>query len=133
VAAANGILDGFSCLSRAYGVGTNAAGALVIVGAGVDTNSPPKRHVFLTTASSPIAPIALPPTVTISGRYPDGFACSFLSLANPSIMCYLEYMTSLAPASAWTAIASAPGTGGLTRLSDSNPSGLPCFYRIRVQ
>ena len=67
VAAANGLLNGFARLSRAYSVGTNAAGALVIAGAGVDTNNPARTRAFLMTVSPPIAPIAFPPTVTISG------------------------------------------------------------------
>jgi len=81
----------------------------------------------------PIASIAFPPTVTISGRYPAGFTCSFLSLANPSITCYLEYTTNLAPLSTWTTIASTPSTGGMTSLSDPNPPDRQRSYRIRIQ
>ena len=133
VAAANGILGGFGRLTRAYSVGTNTAGALVIAGAGLDTNSPPNRHAFVMTVAPPIAPIAFPPTATISGVYPGGFTCSFLSLANPSITCYLEYTTNLAPPSTWTTIASTPSLGAMTTLSDPNPPDRQRFYRIRIQ
>jgi hypothetical protein len=133
VAAANGILNGFSRLSRAYSVGTNAAGALVIAGVGRDINSPANTRAFLMTVSPPIAPIAFPPTVRISGLYPAGFTCSFLSLANPSITCYLEYTTNLTPFATWTTIASTPSTGGMTSLSDPNPPDRQRFYRIRIQ
>jgi hypothetical protein len=100
---------------------------------GEDTGSPAKTRAFLMTVSPPIAPIAFPPTVTISGLYPAGFTCSFLSLANPSITCYLEHTTNLAPLSTWTTITSAPSTGGVTSLSDPNPPDQQRFYRIRIQ
>jgi hypothetical protein len=133
VAAANGSLDIFSRLSRAYSVGTNAAGALVIVGAGLDTNSPARTRAFQMTVAPPLAPLAFPPTVTVSGSYPSGFTFGFLSLANASITYYLEYTTNLIPAAAWTTIASRPGTGTLTSLSDPNPPSSQCFYRLRIQ
>jgi hypothetical protein len=133
VAAANGILGSFARLSRAYSAGVNAAGALVIVGVGVDTNTPGNTRAFLMTLAPPLAPIAFPPTVTTTALYPTGVKCSFLSLANPSIMCYLEYTTSLVSPMTWTMIASTPSTGGLTSLSDPNPSDQHRFYRIRFQ
>ena len=133
VVAANGMLNGFVRLSRAYSVGTNAAGALVIVGVGLDTNSPVKTRAFLMTVSPPIAALAFPPTVTISGLYSTGFTCSFVSLANPSLTCYLEYTTNLVPLSTWTTITSTPSTGGITSLSDPNPPDQQRFYRIRIQ
>ena len=133
VAALNGILDGFARLSRAYSVGTNAAGAWVIAGVGLDTNSPANTRAFWMTVAPPLAPIAFPPTVTISGLYPGGFTCSFLSLANPSITYYLEYTTSLAPPSTWTPVTFTPSTGGMISLSDPNPSDQERFYRIRIQ
>ncbi len=73
------------------------------------------------------------PAVTISGRYPAGLTCSFLSLANPSLTCYLECTTNLAPLSPWTTITSTPSTGSMTSLSDPNPPDQQCFYRIRIQ
>ena len=133
VAAANGILNGFARLLRAYSIGTNAAGALVIAGTGLDTNPPANTRAFLMTVSPPIAPIAFPPVVTISNLYPAGIKCSFLSLANPGIICYLERTASLAPVSSWSTVASTPSTGSIVSLSDPNPSGQPQFYRIRIQ
>ena len=133
LAAANGILDGFARLTRAYSVGMNGAGALVIAGAGLDTNSPANGRAFVMTVAPPLAPIAFPPTVTISGLYPAGLTCSFLSPANSSITCYLEYTTNLVPLSTWTAITSTPSTGAMTSLSDANPPDQQRFYRIRIQ
>jgi len=100
---------------------------------GMDTNSPANTRAFLMTVLAPIAPIAFPPTVTMTGLYPAGFACRFLSLANPSIICYLDYTTSLVPPSAWTAITSAPSTGTMTTLSDPNPPDQQRFYHIRIK
>ncbi len=133
VAVANGMLDGFARLSRAYSVGTDASGALVIAGAGSDTSTPANTRAFLMTVSPPIAPIAFPPIITTFSLSPDGFTCSFLSLANPEITYYLEATTNLVPPSAWTPISSTPGTGGMTSLSDANPPGQQRFYRIRIQ
>jgi hypothetical protein len=133
IASANGILTGFARLSRAYSVGTDNTGALVIAGAGVDTGSPTHTRGFVMTVSPPIAPIAFPPTITSVGLSPSGFACSFLSLANPNITYYLEYTTDLTPPASWTAVASTPGTGAQTVLSDPNPPGTQGFYRVRIQ
>ena len=120
VAAANGSLDGFARLSRAYSVGMDASGALVITGAGQDTSALANTRAFVMTVSPPIAPIAFPPIITTFGLFPDGFTCSFLSLANPDILYYLEATTNLAQPSSWTPISFTPGTGGLTSLSDAN-------------
>ncbi len=133
VAGANGALNGFARLSRAYSVGTNAAGALVIAGAGLDTSTPANPRAFLMTVSPPIAPIGFPPIVTAFGPSADRFTCSFLSLANPGIMYYLDCTTNLAPPWAWTPISSTPGIGGMTSLSDPNPPGQQRYYRIRIQ
>jgi hypothetical protein len=133
VATANGILNGFARLSRAYSVGTDAAGALVIAGVGVDTGSSANTRAFVMTVSPPLAPIAFPPTVTSVGLSEVEFTCSFLSLANPEITYYLERTTNLAPPSTWTEVSSTPGAGGITSLSDNNPPAEQSFYRIRVQ
>jgi len=133
IAAVNGILDIFTRLSRAYSVGTNAAGNLVIAGVGLDAGNPANQRAFLMTVAPPIAPIAFPPTVTITGHYSAGLTCTFLSLATPGITCYLEYTTNPAAHSAWTTISSTPSTGSMTGLSDPNPPDGQGFYRIRFQ
>jgi hypothetical protein len=133
VAAANGILIGFARLSRAYSVGTDASGALVIAGAGLDTSTPANTRAFLMTVSPPIAPIAFPPIITTFGLSPEGFTCGFLSLANPDIGYYLECTTNIEPPSIWTPVSFTPGAGGMTSLSDPNPPSGQCFYRIRIQ
>jgi len=133
LALASGDLGVFSRLTRAYSVGVNGAGDLVIVGAGLDTNGPPRTRAFL-MAIDPLNTPAVPrPTVTISGSYPAGFTFSFPTVASPSVMYYLEYTTNLTGAMTWNTIASTPGTGTLASLPDTNPSGQRRFYRIRVQ
>ncbi len=133
LAAANGILEGFLRLFRAYTVATNADGALVVAGAGMDTNSPPNTRAFLMTIASPLRPLAFPPAAAISGSQATGYTLSFLSPANGSIHYYLEYRTNLDPESSWATIASTPGTGALTALSDPHPADDCRFYRIRIE
>jgi len=74
-----------------------------------------------------------PPLVTLSGSYPAVFIFTFPTFADVSLRYYLEYTTNLARPTTWTTIASAPGTGALTSLSDRNPPDPQRFYRIRVQ
>jgi hypothetical protein len=133
LALANGGPDIFSRLVRAYSVGTNAAGDLVIAGAGLDTNSPANLRAFVMTIALSRAPVVPPPLVTMSGSYPDVFTFTFPTFADPNLMYYLEYTTNLARPTAWTTIASARGTGALTSLSDLYPPDPQRFYRIRVQ
>ena len=133
VAAVNGSLDIFIRLSRAYSVGRNSAGALVIAGVGLDTNSPARTRAFLMTVAPPLAPIAFPPTVSVSGSYPAGFTFSFLSLANANITNYLERKSSLTLSVGWTTITSSPSMGTIANLADPNPIDQQCFYRIRIQ
>jgi uncharacterized protein YraI len=133
VATAGGKLDIFSRLTRAYSVGTNAAGALVVTGVGLDTNSPARTRAFVITVAPLIAQVVPRPTVTISGSYAGGFTFSFPTVASASVMYYLEYTTNLSGAITWTAIGSTPGTGAIASLPDSNPSGSQRCYRIRVE
>ncbi len=49
LAMAKGAMGIFSRLVRAYSVGTNATGDLVVVGVGLDTNSPANLRAFVTT------------------------------------------------------------------------------------
>jgi len=123
----------FSRLTRAYSVGTNGAGNLVIAGVGLDTNSPARTRAFVMTVTPTNAAVVPRPTVTISGSYPAGFMFSFPTAANASLSYYLEYATNLSGAISWNTITSTPGTGAVASLPDSNPSGQQRFYRIRVQ
>ena len=84
-----------------FSVGSSAAGALVITGVGLDTNSPARSRAFLMTVTLPSSPVVPPPTVTISGAYPAGFTFSFLTVADGSVMYYLECTTNLPPLEAW--------------------------------
>jgi hypothetical protein len=133
LAVAGGNPNIFSRLTRAYSVGTNGPGNLVIAGVGLDTNSPAKTRAFVMTVALSNAPVVVRPAVTISGSYPAGFTFSFPTVANASVTYYLEYTTNLTGAMNWTTIASTPGTGAIANLPDSNPSGTQRFYRIRIQ
>ena len=133
LAVANGTADIFARLVRAYSVGTNTAGNLVIAGVGLDTNSPANTRAFVMTLPPQKAPVVSRPTVTLAGSYPGGFTFSFLTVLSVNVTYYLDYTTNLTPPSTWTTIASTPGTGGRTSLSDPNPSDSRRFYRIRVQ
>ena len=126
-------LNLFSRLTRAYSVGTNGGGNLVIAGVGLDTNSPARTRAFVMLVTLSNAPVIVRPTVAITGAYPAGFTLSFLTVANSNVIYYLEYVTNPVPPTVWTTLTSTPGTGAQTTLSDSNPSGLQRFYRIRVQ
>lgn len=130
VAAADGVLGIFTRLSRAYSVGTNSAGAFVIVGAGTDGAN---TRAFLMTVLPPLAAIDFPPTVTYSGDYLDGFTFSLLSPSNTNLVYYLETATSLEPPVTWTTLGSTRGTGSRINLYDPNPVGGEQFYRVRIQ
>ena len=133
LALARGTLGIFSRLVRAYSVGTNATGDLVIAGIGLDTNSPANTRAFLVTAGLSNAPVLFPPKVTISAPCPAEFMFSFLTFPGSNVMYYLEYTTNLAPPIAWTTIAATPGSGTMANLYDLNSSGQQRLYRIRVQ
>lgn len=131
LAAANGALGTFTRLSRAYSVGTNAAGKFVIAGIGVDGAN---NRAFVMTLTPPLAPWAHPPTMTISGSHAAGFTFRFTSLSNANIRYYLESATNLQAPVNWNSITSTPGIGpGTPPLYDSSPGGEQRFYRLRVQ
>jgi hypothetical protein len=133
LAVASGSPGIFARLARAYSIGTNSAGSLVIAGVGYDTNSPAGTRAFLMTVSPPTAPVIFRPSVTISGSYADGYTFSFLSAASSSVMYYLDYTTNVPALSGWTRVGATPGNGGMTRISDPGPSDARRFYRIRAQ
>jgi hypothetical protein len=113
----------FARLARAYSVGTNSAGNLVIAGVGYDTNSPARTRAFLMTVSRPTAPAISRPNVTISG------SCA----ASSSVIYYLECTTNLPPVSGWTRVGATPGNGGMTGIPDPTPPGSQRFSRVRAQ
>ena len=133
LALAKGALGIFSRLGRAYSVGTNGSGNLVIAGMGLDTNSPANTRAFLVTIGASSAVVVPRPTVTISVPSPAEFKFSFLTSTNGNRTYYLEYTTNLTPPLAWTTISSTPGSGAAASLFDLNPSGAQRFYRLRVQ
>ncbi len=138
LAKAHANLDIFVSLNRAYSVTMNAAGSVVIVGAGTDTSL--STRAFYMTVSPPIPPVGYPPVVTISGSYPAGFNFTFLSaptnifndLGYPNLTNYLEYTTDITPPSTWNTITSNECNGAITALSDPSPAGRQRFYRIHT-
>jgi hypothetical protein len=133
LALAKGAMGMFSRLVRAYSVGTNVAGELVVAGVGLDTNSPANPRGFVATLAASNAAGPAQPRVTISAPYPAQYMFSFPTLPDADVTYYLEYATHLAPTAVWTPIASCPGSGTIANLFDLNPSGQRRFYRIRVQ
>ena len=133
LAVASGAQGTFARLARAYSMATNTAGNLVITGVGLDTNNPARTRAFLMTLGQPATPVVTAPTLTISGSYPGGFTFSFPTVADGSVVYYLECTTNLPPVAGWTTIGSTPGTGALAGLADPNPPARQCFYRVRIQ
>ena len=100
LALAKGAMGIFSRLARAYSVGTDGTGSLVIAGMGLDTNSPAKTRAFLMTFM-PGGPVTNALDVTwagsraiptgVRGQNPyrtansDGVAAMF-SMSGPSLM-----------------------------------------------
>jgi hypothetical protein len=130
---ANGGPNIFSRLTRAYSVGTNATGDLVITGVGLDTNSPANPRAFVMAIALSAAPVISSPRLGLSGSHAAGLHFTFPTFADTNVMYYLEYTTNLTPPVAWTPIATAPGTGGLTSLADDDAPDPRRFYRLRVQ
>jgi len=120
-------------LTRAYSVGMDGSGNLVIAGVGLDTNSPARPRAFLMTVDRSSASAVPRPAVSISGLHPAGFLFSFPTVAGSSVRYYLDYATNLTAAMAWTTITSTPGTGAIAGLPDPSPSDAQRFYRVRVQ
>jgi uncharacterized delta-60 repeat protein len=133
LAVASGAQGIFARLAIAGSIGTDATGNLVITGIGYDTNSPANSRAFRMTVVPLNVPVLPPPEVTISGSYAGGLTFSFVTVADSSTIYYLEYTTNLVGSATWTTISSTPGTGAAVSLSDSNPSGPQCYYRLRVQ
>jgi hypothetical protein len=133
LAQANGALGLFSRLTRAYSIGTNNPGELVIAGAGLDHSTPANTRAFVITVDSPNGLTVPRPVVAISTPYPAEFQFTFPTVANSGLGYYLEYTTTLGPQAIWTPLTSTPGTGTNADLFDLNPSGQQRFYRIRVQ
>lgn len=130
VAGANGALGMFTRLTRAYSIGTNAAGKFVLVGVGSDGVN---TRAFVMTLSPPLAPLAHPPAIRISRSPVAGFDFTFLSLANSNVVYHLERATNLNPPVIWTPINSATGTGWELILTDPAPPVTQHFYRVRVE
>lgn len=130
LAAANGILDIFYRLTRAYSVGTNASGELVIAGVGSDSVN---ARAFVMTLAPPIAPFAHPPMLKTVGSAATGMSFSFMTISNVNITYYLERATNLIPPVSWTPVNSAAGDGTELTLTDPTPPPTVRFYRLRVQ
>ena len=120
---------------KAYSVGTNAAGDLVITGYGVDASTGNSRAFLMTVPKSIAAvgfPLQSPPQikVVISGAWPAGFTLSFPGVFGTTN--YVECTTNLAPPATWTQISSNVGTGATISVPDSSPPDPQRFYRVRI-
>jgi len=133
LALTKGAMGVFSRLTRAYSVGTNAAGGLVVAGVGLDTNNPANPRAFVATLAPSSVATPPRPQVTISAPYPAEYMFSFPTVPDANVFYYLEYVTNLALTTVWTPITSCRGNGTITNLFDLNPSSQQRFYRIRVQ
>ena len=68
VAVGGGTMNIFSRLTRAYSVGTNGAGDLVIAGVGVDTNNPTRTRAFVMAVALTNPPAPVPPDTMVLTR-----------------------------------------------------------------
>ncbi len=126
LAAANGLLDVLTRLTRAYSVAPNTAGDLVLTGVGMASGG--NNRAFVMTVPTPLrTPLAS------TGTYLGGFTFTFLSLGNTHLTNYLEYTTNLSLPRSWSTIISAQCSGNTTTLADPNPFDRQRFYRIRTQ
>ena len=128
LAQANGILGEFTRLSRAYSIGTNTLGEKVVVGVGVDTNSPANTRAFVMkfTAIPPaLAPARITSILPGSGvctiNYTGGAGSQFVILGSSLVS---------APMSGWTRIATNyTGSGSFV----VGTGGSPKFWRIKSE
>ena len=136
-AVAQGIAGSFTSLSRAFSIGTNAAGDLAITGWGTAGGL---QTAFLMTIPRPLSAYSVsPPALTISNNL-AGYTLSFRSIANSySVMSnYLEYTTVISNSvyalpSTWTILTQTACNGALTIVTDPSPVDPQRFYRLRTQ
>jgi hypothetical protein len=126
LADANGGLNIFSRLVRAYSVAANTSGDLTITGYGLDGSG--NKRAFILTVPPPTTS-----AMTTSGAASAGFSFTFMSLGNRNLTNFLEFTTNLNPPHTWNTITTAPCTGEMTILSDPTPADAQRFYRIRTQ
>jgi hypothetical protein len=131
LASANGMLDIFTRLYRAYSVGTNGAGDPVITGVGVETNLATRAFVMTVPKSIAAVGFWLPPKprLTISGSF-GSYTLSYPSTLGTTN--YVEYTTNISPVSTWTTISTDVGTGTTIYVYDTSPAEPQRFYRVRV-
>jgi hypothetical protein len=131
LASASGFLGNFTNLSRAYSIGTNAAGEKVVVGIGSyteDAGVTVYRRGFVMVVPN-VTPVVRP-LVKISTA-PQKFTFSVAPTVSGKTY-YLEYVTTVTSTS-WNPLGSTPGTGGTVTLTDLNPPDVRRYYRVRVQ
>jgi hypothetical protein len=138
-ATAQGILGNFTLLNRAYNVGENAGGNIVITGIGGDAGG--FTRAFVLTVPKPLSAYSVwPATLSISNT-PTKYTFRFNSIASSPndpapLTNYFEYTPALSNApdlSTWTALVATQCVQGLTTLVDPNPPDQTRFYRIRTQ
>ena len=126
-----GVPDLFSSLTKAYSVGTNVTGDLVITGIGVETGTGNTRAFLMTVPKSMAAVgFSFAPKLTYSGSYPAGLTLSFYG--EPGISYHIDYTTDFSPASTWNEISNGAGSGIVIDVTDATPSDQQRFYRVRI-
>ena len=131
-----GVPGVFTCLERAYAVGINAAGDIVITGRGVDAATGEYRAFIMTIPPSIAAAGYVSPKLTMTGTYPGPLTFTYYGGLNTTT--YLEYTSDLInPTPTWTVL-DIQANGSTTSVfqftsTDSTPDPGPRFYRLRVE
>ena len=121
----------FLRLARAYTMGTNNDGTLVIAGTGIATNGSTRAFVMTVTPPTPSTTLIPQPVVAITHSQVPSLLFSFATVNDAAVMYHLETKSDLA-APDWITIASTPGSGGVALLEDADAKSGRGFYRVRV-
>jgi GH25 family lysozyme M1 (1,4-beta-N-acetylmuramidase) len=129
-ATSKGILGSFTRLARAYSVGKNAAGNLVITGIGDYNSGGTKTRAFVLTLSSTPAP--RPQITSVVGAGTTSVTVTWTNtVAGTNYV--LQYNTNL-NATNWYDLSPVTASGSTASKTDNPPAGgLQRYYRVRVQ
>ena len=128
LATSEGILGGFTTLTRAYSVGTNAAGKPVVTGIGIN-GGVTRAFVMVVSAATPPAP-AVPPRITsIAGAGSTSVTVNYTNTITGTNY-VLRYSTNLATTN-WYTSGTKMAAGTTDFQTDSPPAGSPRrYYRV---
>lgn len=128
-----GVPELFTSLARAYSVGTNDTGDLVITGYGAEAGTGYNRAFLMTVPKSiAAAGFTFRPRLTISGSTTEGFTLSFY--CEPGGSYAIEHTTALEPSATWELLTTGgPYFGGQIVTATDSPTDTQQFYRVRLQ